>query len=128
MKIADLPRLRHVSDPVISPDGNHVVIAVSRMDLENDGYRSDLWIVATDGSTPPQQLTRGPRDSQPRFSPDGRWLAFVRAEMDGKSQLHVLPTAGGEARVLTDNPLGVDSPAWSPDSRRLAYVARVPEP
>ena len=127
MQIADLAALRNLSNPTVSPDGRFVVFAVSRIDLEADEYRSELWIAATDGSEPPRRFTPGPRDASPLYSPDGRWLAFVRAAEGGKPQLHVLPTAGGESMALTDHPLGVDSPAWSPDSRRLAYVARVPE-
>ncbi|MPZ72030.1 MAG: prolyl oligopeptidase family serine peptidase [Nitriliruptorales bacterium] len=128
MQITDLTRIRQLSDPTLTPDGKQAAVAVTRIDLDEDDYRGDLWIVATDGSTPPRQLTHGPKDSQPRFSPDGKWLAFLRAAKDGKPQLHVLPTAGGEARSLTDHPLGVTAAAWAPDSRRLAYVAGVPEP
>jgi dipeptidyl aminopeptidase/acylaminoacyl peptidase len=128
MQIADLSRIRQLSDPTLSPDGTQAVIAVSRMDVEDDEYRSDLWIVATDGSAPPRQLTFGPDDSSPVFSPDGQWLAFVRAPKEGKPQIHVLPTAGGDARKLTDHPLGASGPVWCPQSRRLAYVARIPEP
>ena len=128
MQIADLARFRFPADPTVSPDGRTVVVSVSRVDLDADEYFSDLWLLPTDGSAPPRQLTNGPRDSSPRYSPDGRWLAFVRSGKDTKAQLHILPVDGGEARKLTDHPLGVDSPAWDPQSRRLAYVARVPEP
>lgn len=127
MQIADLARFRHPADPTLAPDGSTVVVSVSRVDLEHDEYRSDLWLIATDGDTPPRQLTHGPNDAAPQYSPDGRWLAFVRTEKGGKPQLHVLPVAGGEPAKLTDHPLGVDSAGWSPDSLRLAYVARVPE-
>ena len=127
MQIADLARFRNPADPTVSPDGATVVVSVSRVDLEANEYFSDLWVMSTDEQTPPRKLTNGPRDSSPLYSPDGRWLAFVRAEKGGKPQLFVLPVEGGEARKLTDHPLGVDAPAWDPQSRRLAYVARVPE-
>ena len=65
--------------------------------------------------------------ARPAFSPDGRWLAYLSAEPGGKPQVHVLPTAGGAPRRLTDHHLGAGAPVWSPDSRRLAYTARVPE-
>ena len=128
MQIADLAHFRSPADPTVSPDGRTVVVSVSRVDLEADDYRSDLWVMAVDGSDTPRRLTHGPKDSQPKFSPDGQWLAFVRAEEGAKPQLYVMPVAGGEPRRLTDHPLGARNPEWDPDSRRLAYTARVPEP
>jgi dipeptidyl aminopeptidase/acylaminoacyl peptidase len=128
MQISDLGRLRLPSDPALSPDGRQVVVAVSRIDLAADTYRSELWTAPTDGSAPLRRLTNGPRDMQPVYSPDGRWLAFLRAETGGKPELHVLPAHGGESRRLTEHPLGVDAPAWAPDSATIAYSARVPEP
>jgi dipeptidyl aminopeptidase/acylaminoacyl peptidase len=132
MKPTDIAQARIPGRPAVSPDGTQVVVAVSRADLDANDYAGDLWIAPADGSSPPRRLTGGWRDSAPTFSPDGQWLAFVRAVRDddgkvGKPQLYVLPMAGGEARKLTDEPLGVDEPVWSPDSTRLAYTARVPE-
>ena len=130
MKPADLALLRLPGQPTLSPDGTRAVVAVSRPDLDADDYRSRLWLVDTTGATPPRPLTEGPRDSAPAWSPDGRWIAFLRAPEDGKPQLHLLPTDVGDARrVTTDeqHPLGAGAPRWSPDSTRLAYSARVPE-
>ncbi|HEX6498455.1 MAG TPA: S9 family peptidase [Micromonosporaceae bacterium] len=132
MKPSDLALLRTLSAPTLSPDGRFAVVAVTRPDLDADDYTGQLWLVPTDGSAPPRQLTHGWRDSAPQWSPDGAWLAFVRAERDragkvDKPQLYVMPTAGGEPRRLTDHPLGVTGAVWSPDSTRLAYLARVPE-
>jgi dipeptidyl aminopeptidase/acylaminoacyl peptidase len=127
MRPTDLSLLRTPGVPTVSPDGTTAVVAVSRLDLDADEYRSQLWTVPTDGSGPARPLTHGHRDSAPAFSPDGRWLAYLSAEPKGRPQLHVLPTAGGTARKLTDHHLGAGAPVWSPDSRRLAYAARVPE-
>jgi dipeptidyl aminopeptidase/acylaminoacyl peptidase len=140
VKPTDLSTPRIPSPPTLSPDGRTAVVAFRRADFTVDGYTSQLWRVPTDGSTP-TQLTRGWSDSAPTFSPDGRWLAFLRAERTdpapgadpstgkvGSPQVWVLPVGGGEARRLTDHPLGADAPlAWSPDSATLAYGARVPE-
>ncbi len=128
MHPADLALLRTPGTPAVSPDGRMAVVAVSRLDLEVDEYRSRLWAVPTDGSAPARPITSGGRDSAPAFSPDGRWLAYLRAEPGGKPQVMLLPTAGGTARRLTDHHLGAGAPVWSPDSCRLAYTARVPEP
>jgi dipeptidyl aminopeptidase/acylaminoacyl peptidase len=123
----DLGHLRIPSAPTLTPDGRLVAVAVGRIDLEADEYRSELWTVATDGSSPPRRFTSGKRDLRPRFSPDGRWLAFLRAGEGEKPQLHVMAVDGGEPRRLHEHPLGVEGFAWSPDSTRIAYVARVPE-
>ena len=130
MKPADLTCLHTLGKPAISPDSSHVIVAVTRPDLEADEYRGNLWIVRTDGSAPARQFTSGGRDSAPAYSPDGAWLAFLRATGNegpgARPQLYVMPTDGGEPRRVTDQPLGAGTPAWSPDSRRIAYVTRVP--
>jgi dipeptidyl aminopeptidase/acylaminoacyl peptidase len=136
MKPSDLSAWRTPGTPTLSPDGNHSVLALTSPDLDADDYTAQLWLVPTDGSAEPRKLTYGWRDSEPAWSPDGRWLAFVRAEREekptgpaktGKPQLWLMPVDGGEPRRLTDHPLGVSGPVWRPDSTRLAYLARVPE-
>ncbi|GAA1792847.1 S9 family peptidase [Planosporangium flavigriseum] len=140
MRPSDLSLPRVPGTPTLSSDGASAVVSVRRIDLDADDYTSQLWLVPTDGSGPARQVTHGWRDSGPAISPDGRWLAFIRAVREepardadprtakaGKPQLWVMPLAGGEARRLTDHPLGVDrAPGWSPDSTRLVYTARVP--
>ncbi|MDQ5858654.1 MAG: S9 family peptidase, partial [Acidobacteriota bacterium] len=66
----------------------------------------------------------GPRDSAPRWSPNGRTLAFLRApgEKD-RPQVHLLPLSGGEARKLTDLPKGAGAPLWSPDGKTIAFTS-----
>jgi dipeptidyl aminopeptidase/acylaminoacyl peptidase len=127
MRPTDLELLRTPGAPTVSPDGRMAVVAVTRLDLAADEYRSQLWAVPTDGSAPARPISSGARDTAPSFSPDGRWLAFLGAEPGGKPQVHLLPTAGGTARRLTEHLLGAGAPVWAPDSRRLAYAARVPE-
>lgn len=131
MKPADIALLHVLGKPSVAPDGRHAIVAMTRPDLEADDYRGQLWMVSTDGSTPPRPFTTGWRDTAPAYSPDGAWLAFLRAAggegPDSKPQLHVMPTGGGEPRRVAHQPLGAGAPVWSPDSRRIAYVARVPD-
>ena len=129
MKPTDLAHLRFPGAPTISPDGKRAAFAVTRLDLDADEYRSQIWIADLDASTPPRQLTHGRKDGQPRWSPNGALIAFTRTpDKDGsKPQLYVLDAAGGDARQVTDVDTGVGEFAWSPDSASIAYTARVPE-
>jgi dipeptidyl aminopeptidase/acylaminoacyl peptidase len=126
MKATDLPLLSSVSRPTIHPDGSRAVIAVSRPDLAADRYVGQLWNVPFDGGAP-RRASRGISDSNPRFSPDGALLAFLRVVGDGPAQVFVMDAAGGEPVQVTDQPLGVATYQWSPDSASIAFVSRVPE-
>ncbi|MEU4803111.1 S9 family peptidase [Actinosynnema sp. NPDC023587] len=111
----------------VSVRGDLVLVNVQTPDVTANAYRGGLSAVPLDGGVRP--WTWAERDLAPRISPDGRWVAFLRvAERGTAPQLHVMPTGGGEARKLTDLKLGAGVPVWSPDSTRLAFTARVPEP
>ena len=125
----DLFRFVWVADPQISRDGRHIAFVRVTVDAKHDGYETALWIVDADaagtgagGAAGPRPLTAGPRDTAPRWSPDGRRLAFLR-HAGKEDQLFVLPLDGGEARQLTDLPRSAKSPAWSPDGRTLAFLS-----
>jgi len=119
----DLWRLRAVSDPQVSPDGAQVAFVVTAPDPETDKAAATIWVAPANRSSAARQFTSGPEDSCPRWSPDGRSMAFV-ADRGNGAQLHVASLAGGEPRAITDAPYGVSQPVWSPDGARLAYVAR----
>ncbi len=123
----DLLRFRWVADPRISPDGLRIAFTLVSVDIEADEYRTHLWLVEvppSGQSAVPRQLTFGGRDSQPRWSPDGRTLAFVRkADAEGDAQIHLLPLDGGEPRRLTTLKKGAGSPAWSPDGTRIVFTS-----
>lgn len=126
MKLSDLPLLGSVSAPTAAPDGSRVVVALTRPDLDADSYVGQLWSVPlTSGS--PRRITRGFRDSEPRFSPDGSLLAFLRAGHKEAPQLHIVSAQGGEPVKLTDQKLGVSAFRWAPDGTRIAFLSRVPE-
>jgi dipeptidyl aminopeptidase/acylaminoacyl peptidase len=122
----DLTRIRFLSEPQLSPDGSRIAFVVTTLSEERDEYLSQIWVVPAGGGEP-RRFTTGPkRDTSPRWSPDGRWLAFVsERERKKKGQLYVMPADGGEPTRLTDLRDGVKNPVWSPDGTRLAFVARV---
>lgn len=125
MTPTDLFRLALVSDAQIAPDGTRVAVVVTRLDEERDEYLSAIWMVPTTGGEP-RQFTRGPkRDTAPRWSPDGRMLAFLSERDGAKRQVFVMPADGGEPRRLTDLAAGCEDLVWSPDGTRIAVTARV---
>jgi dipeptidyl aminopeptidase/acylaminoacyl peptidase len=129
MKPTDIYRLPLVGDPRVSPDGASVAFVVTRADEESNEYRSAIWIVPSDGSASPRRLTSGTkRDASPRWSADGRFLAFTSNRDGDASQLYLMPMDGGESRKLTDMPEGVSSICWSPDGSQIAFVATVRGP
>lgn len=123
----DLFQIEMVGDVAISPDGAAICYVQTRLDREDNAYLSDLWVVPAGGmSGEAVQFTHGPRTvAQPRWSPNGRWLAFLAdRQHKGRRQIWLIPTSGvgGEARALTSGDSGISDFAWSPDSTRLAFV------
>ncbi len=119
----DLLALRLVGDVHLAPDGERVAYTETAVNADRNEYTSRIWQVAPGRG--PGARTAGPKDSSPRWSPDGRYLAFVRKGDEGSPQIWLLPTAGGEARQLTRVRGGCTGPVWSPDGRTLAFVAKV---
>jgi dipeptidyl aminopeptidase/acylaminoacyl peptidase len=125
----DVYELASATDPRLSPDGKLVAFVVTRLDREQNDYRSAIFVAPTDRSTPPRRLTAGEKqDAAPRWSPDGRELAFVSNRAGEKKQLYVLPLEGGEPRRLTELKESAQEPVWSPDGTRIAFSSRVPDP
>ena len=120
----DLFRFAWLADPQVSPDGQNVAYVRIGVDRDRDDYETTLWAVPVAGGEP-RRLTNGPRDSAPRWAPDGTRLVFLRrGEGDkARTQLYLLPLTGGEPRPLTALPEGASSPSWSPDGRTVVFLS-----
>ena len=129
----DLFQFAWIGDPQVSPDGSRVAFVKVTVNIRKDGYDTSIWTVSSRGDEPPRRLTSGNRDASPRWSPDGKWMVFVRAPeapampapgaRPPASQLYLLPAGGGESWKITNLPRGAGSPAWSPDSRMIAFTS-----
>jgi dipeptidyl aminopeptidase/acylaminoacyl peptidase len=123
----DLFEFVWIGDPQISPDGARIAFVRVAVNEKKEGYDTSIWTIATAGDDQPHQLTNGKHDSAPRWSPDGKFIVFLRAtEKDGKpepAQLCMLAMAGGDSFAFTELPKGVSGPRWSPDGRTIAFTS-----
>ena len=126
------------SKVALSPDGHMVAIATGRADWDNERFRQDLWLWR-DSDRMLIPLTQSGHDSDPKWSPDGGWIAFLsdrNGESDnpdksdddkkGVTHLYLIPVGGGEAFPVTRGAEDVHSFAWSPDSKTLYFATRTP--
>ncbi len=136
--IEDLYAIQFLSRPRISPDGRRVAFVVTTIDEGKHEYRSSIWVAPTEGGEA-TRFTGGTANAHsPCWTPDGRWLAFVtdreseltskdakEQKKQGKGQIWLMPSDGGEAHQLTFMPHGASNPIWSPDSKRMVFNAAV---
>ena len=108
-----------------SPDGNRVAMVVSEP-AKASGQRRNIWVYDIEASSLRQFTASAKADTHPRWSPDGRTVAFL-SDRDGSNQVYLIPIDGGEARALTESKTGIDSFAWSPDGKRIALLTSVPK-
>jgi dipeptidyl aminopeptidase/acylaminoacyl peptidase len=128
----DLFSFTWIGDTRISPDGTRAIFVQTRVNAKHDGYETALFLLdLAQAKTLPRRLTNGPHDTQPRWSPDGTQVAFLRAlQNDGEpqpAQLFLLPLAGGGEPVqISKLEHGVGSPQWAPGGNYIAVLSDTP--
>src|SRR5580765_8271750 len=132
LTIEHLWKLQRPAQPTLSPDGAQACVSVTGFDMAENKGASALWLFSAFGGAPRQLTTAGEKDAEPRWSADGRWIAFVAKrpaiglqKADEESQLYLIAPDGGEARRITDIATGVFGIKWFPDSRRIAFLSWV---
>jgi len=121
----DLVTMDRVSDPQVSPDGQRVAFVVRAADLDANKGRTDLWLLELDRPEPRRLTTHPESDSSPRWVPDGSGLYFLSGR-SGSQQVWYLPLdRAGEARPITELPVGVGNLVVAADGDRLAFTAEV---
>lgn len=122
----DVFDLEYASDPQISPDGSQVVYRRMAFDIMKDNRSGNLWVASIDGSDHRKLTSREVNESQARWSPDGKKLAFVSSTDEG-SELYLYWTDGGQVAKLSSLQGTPGSLAWSPDGKELAFTMFVPK-
>ncbi|MDR4987661.1 MAG: S9 family peptidase [Bacteroidales bacterium] len=116
--------MKRPGSPVVSPDGEWSVFALTTYDIDESRSSSNLFLL-NNASAEVRQVTFSGSDSGPAWSPDGKKIAFVSRRHDGPGQVYVLSMRGGEARQVSDLPVGVYGLQWLPDGQRIAFAANI---
>jgi dipeptidyl aminopeptidase/acylaminoacyl peptidase len=130
--VEDLWKIEHPAQPTLSPDGAQVCVSVTSYDMEENKPRSNLWLLSAFGGEPRRLTQCGDKDGEPRWSPDGSWIAFIAKRPgigdekgDDEPQVYLIAPDGGEARRLTQIATGAAAIRWFPDSKKLAFISWV---
>src|SRR5215467_5198116 len=120
IKPADIYRLKNISDPQVSPDGQWIAYTLTEVDSIKDKRNTDIWMINWTGTDDIQLTSSGESETKPRWSPDGKFLSFLSSRNDAKeNQVWLMDRRGGEGKRLTEIKAGIDDYAWSPDSKKL---------
>jgi dipeptidyl aminopeptidase/acylaminoacyl peptidase len=126
--VDDYLALRSVRDPQMSPDGQWVAYVVGTTKTKDDKREQRIWMIPAAGGEATVLTAEGVSSSHPRWSPDGKFLAFLSGRNEGKAQVWLLNRLGGEAQKLTDTAQDVEDLAWAPEGRRLVLTLQDPTP
>jgi dipeptidyl aminopeptidase/acylaminoacyl peptidase len=128
LRPADVLALKDVGDPRLSPDGQWVAFTVRSLRAKEDDANVDVYMVPFAGGDALRVTASEEAETRPRFSPDGRYLAFLSERHGKRTQVYLLDRRGSEAVKLTDYPGSVSDLEWSPDGKRLALVVSDADP
>lgn len=120
----DLISMKRIADAQISPDGKWVAYVVNVVDKQANRGKRSIWVVPTAGGEARQLITSARNDDTPRWSTDGKWIAFLSSR-DGVPQIYIAATDGSSPRKVTSVPLGVADFTWSPDGKTFAFSTEV---
>jgi dipeptidyl aminopeptidase/acylaminoacyl peptidase len=126
--VDDAFEIRAVGDPQIAEDGKWTAYTVSTSSLKEDKTETRIWMAPAGGADAIVMTAEKVSSSHPRWSPDGKFLAFLSKRNEGKTQVWLLNRMGGEAQQLTEAIQDVDDFAWSSDSKRLVLILQDPSP